>query len=278
MISHLLDVVTSAAILYVVAAGLLIVFGVMKIINFAHGGFLTMGGYSVLAVSDLGLNPLLALPVSFVFGAAVGMAVERLVVRPLYSRPLDAILATWGLGIVIGQIITLIYDRGVHLVQNPVPGAVLVLGESYSRYRIAMVVVAIVFGAALAAILQWTRLGLITRAVIMNEDLARGLGVNTGLIRFATFSLGAGLACLAGALITPISSVDPSLGISWLVNAFMLVLVSGASLVSLAVAAIVLGGAQVLISSYANPVYGSMAIVILAALLLRIRPQGFASD
>jgi branched-chain amino acid transport system permease protein len=278
MISHLLDVVTSAAILYVVAAGLLIVFGVMKIINFAHGGFLTMGGYSVLAVSDLGLNPLLALPVSFVFGAAVGMAVERLVVRPLYSRPLDAILATWGLGIVIGQIITLIYDRGVHLVQNPVSGAVLVLGESYSRYRIAMVVVAIVFGAALAAILQWTRLGLITRAVIMNEDLARGLGVNTGLIRFATFSLGAGLACLAGALITPISSVDPSLGISWLVNAFMLVLVSGASLVSLAVAAIVLGGAQVLISSYANPVYGSMAIVILAALLLRIRPQGFASD
>ena len=278
MISHLLDVVTSAAILYVVAAGLLIVFGVMKIINFAHGGFLTMGGYSVLAVSDLGLNLLLALPVSFVFGAAVGMAVERLVVRPLYSRPLDAILATWGLGIVIGQIITLIYDRGVHLVQNPVSGAVLVLGESYSRYRIAMVVVAIVFGAALAAILQWTRLGLITRAVIMNEDLARGLGVNTGLIRFATFSLGAGLACLAGALITPISSVDPSLGISWLVNAFMLVLVSGASLVSLAVAAIVLGGAQVLISSYANPVYGSMAIVILAALLLRIRPQGFASD
>lgn len=278
MISHLLDVVTSAAILYVVAAGLLIVFGVMKIINFAHGGFLTMGGYSVLAMSDLGLNALLALPVSFVFGAAVGMAVERLVVRPLYSRPLDAILATWGLGIVIGQIITLIYDRGVHLVQNPVSGAVLVLGESYSRYRIAMVVVAIVFGAALAAILQWTRLGLITRAVIMNEDLARGLGVNTGLIRFATFSLGAGLACLAGALITPISSVDPSLGISWLVNAFMLVLVSGASLVSLAVAAIVLGGAQVLISSYANPVYGSMAIVILAALLLRIRPQGFASD
>ena len=141
------DIVTSAAILYVVAAGLLIVFGVMKIINFAHGGFLTMGGYSVLAVSNLGLNPLLAIPFSFVFGAVVGMAVERLVVRPLYSRPLDAILATWGLGIIIGQIITLIYDRGVQLVQNPIAGAVPVLGEEYSRYRLAMVAVATPFGA-----------------------------------------------------------------------------------------------------------------------------------
>jgi branched-chain amino acid transport system permease protein len=142
----------------------------------------------------------------------------------------------------------------------------------------AMIAVALVFGAALAAILQWTRLGLVARAVIMNEDLARGLGIDTGFVRFVTFSLGAGLSCLAGALITPLSSIDPSLGLSWLVNAFMLVLVSGASLVSLAIAAIVLGGAQVLISSFANPVYGSMAIVILAALLLRIRPQGFARD
>jgi branched-chain amino acid transport system permease protein len=153
-----------------------------------------------------------------------------------------------------------------------------VLGESYPQYRLAMVAVAVVFGVVLAAILHGTRLGLVTRAVIMNEDLARGLGIDSGLVRFVTFSLGSGLACLAGALITPLSSVDPSLGISWLVNAFMLVLVSGVSLVSLGVAAIVLGGAQVLISSYANPVYGSMAIVVLAALLLRLRPQGFARD
>ena len=278
MISQFLDVATTAAILYVVAAGLLIIFGVMKIINFAHGGFLTMGGYCVVAVADLGLHPLFAIPFSFVFGAVVGMIVERLVVRPLYARPLDAILATWGLGIVIGQILTLVYDRGVQLVESPISGTVDVLGESYSQYRLMMVLVALAFGLILAAILRGTRLGLLTRAVIMNEELARGLGIDTGLVRFVTFSLGAGLACLAGALITPISSVDPSLGVSWLVGAFMLVLVSGVSLASLAVAAFVLGGAQVLISSYANPVYGSMAIVVLAAALLRVRPQGFARD
>ena len=90
----------------------------------------------------------------------------------------------------------------------------------------------------------------------MNENLARGLGINSGLVRFVTFSLGAGLAALAGALITPLSSVDPNMGVPWLVNAFMLVMVSGMSLVSLAVACLVLGGAQVLVSTYSNPVLG----------------------
>jgi branched-chain amino acid transport system permease protein len=273
-----LDIVTSAAILYAVSAGLLVVFGVMKIINFAHGAFLTIGGYCVLVVHNMGLNPFFVLPISFAFGALTGMAVERLVVRPLYSRPLDAILATWGLGVVIGQLVTLIFDRGVQLVESPVAGTVKVLDEDYSLYRVGMVGVAIAIGIVLAAILHWTRLGLLARAVIMNEDLARGLGIDSTRVRFVTFSLGAGLACLAGALITPLSSIDPSLGVAWLVNAFMLVLVSATSLISLAVAAIVLGGAQIVISDYFNPVYGSMAIVLLAAIILRFRPQGFARD
>jgi branched-subunit amino acid ABC-type transport system permease component len=278
MISHILDIVTSAAILYVVAAGLLVVFGVMKIINFAHGGFLTIGGYCAVAVAKAGINPLWAIPASFVFGACVGMLVERVIVRPLYQRPLDAILATWGLSIVIGQLITIVFDRGVQLLESPVSGTAVILGEDYSIYRLGMIGIALAIGLVLAAVLHRTRLGLLTRAVIMNEDLARALGIDSGLVRFVTFSLGAGLACLAGTLITPLSSIDPSLGITWLVNAFMLVLVSGFSLVSLAIAALVLGGAQVLISSYFNPVYGSIAIVIIAALLLRFRPKGFSRD
>ena len=276
--AQLLDIVTSAAILYAVAAGLLIVFGVMKIINFAHGGFLTVGGYSALAVTSLGLNPWYSLAFAFVIGFACGMVIERLVVRPLYSRPLDAILATWGLGIIIGQLITLAFGREVQFVQSPVTGAVDLLGASYSQYRLILVFAAIVLALALAAILNGTRLGLVTRAVIMNEDLARGLGINSGLVRFITFSLGAGLASLAGALITPLSSVDPNMGVPWLVNAFMLVMVSGVSLASLAVACLVLGGAQVLVSTYGNPVLGGLTIVVLAALLLRLRPQGFARE
>ena len=271
-----LDVITTAAILYGVAAGLLIVFGVMRIINFAHGGFLTVGGYSALLVTKLGVDPWWSLGVAFVIGCVCGMVIERVVVRPLYSRPLDAILATWGLGIIIGQVITLAFGREVQFVRSPVTGAIDMLGASYSEYRLLLVAVAVLLGCGLALIMNATRLGLLTRAVIMNEDLARGLGINSGLVRFITFSLGAGLASLAGALITPLSSVDPNMGVPWLVNAFMLVMVSGVSLLSLAVACIVLGGAQVLVSSWGNPILGGLTIVVLAAVVLRLRPQGFS--
>jgi urea transport system permease protein len=278
MASQILDIVTTAAILYAVAAGLLIVFGVLKIINFAHGGFLTIGGYSGLIVTQLGLDPWLALPFAALVGMVFGMIVERLVMRPLYARPLDAILATWGLGIIIGQLITIGFGREVQFVQSPVSGAVTVLGETYSQYRLLLIPAAIAIGTGLAIVLQGTRLGIITRAVIMNEDLARALGINSVLVRFFTFSLGAALASLAGALITPLSAVDPNMGVPWLVNAFMLVLVSGVSLFSLVIATVVLGGAQVLVSSYLSPVLGGLTIVVLAALLLRIRPQGFARE
>ena len=276
--AQLLDIVTTAAILYAVAAGLLIVFGVMKIINFAHGGFLTIGGYSALLVTRLGWNPWWSLAFAVVIGVVCGAIVERLVMRPLYARPLDAILATWGLGIVVGQVITLQFGREVQFVQSPVAGAMTILGESYSQYRLILVILAVALAAAMGLVLNGTTLGLQTRAVIMNENLARGLGINSGLVRFATFSIGSGLAALAGALITPLSSVDPNMGVPWLVNAFMLVLVSGMSLVSLAVSCLVLGGAQVLVSTYSDPVAGGLTIVVLAALILRFRPQGFARE
>ena len=276
--AQLLDIVTTAAILYAVAAGLLIVFGVMKIINFAHGAFLTIGGYSALLVTRLGWNPWWSLAFAVVIGVVCGAIVERLVMRPLYARPLDAILATWGLGIVVGQLITLQFGREVQFVQSPVTGAMAILGESYSQYRLILVILAVALAVAMGLVLNGTALGLQTRAVIMNENLARGLGINSGLVRFATFSIGSGLAALAGALITPLSSVDPNMGVPWLVSAFMLVLVSGMSLVSLAVSCLVLGGAQVLVSTYSDPVAGGLTIVVLAALILRFRPQGFARE
>ncbi|MEZ5831625.1 MAG: branched-chain amino acid ABC transporter permease [Dongiaceae bacterium] len=278
MIAPLLDIVTTAAILFIVSSGLLLVFGVMKLINFAHGGLITLGGYAAVIATILGLNPWVAVPIAAMFGAIVGLAMERVIVRPLYSRPLDAILATWGLSIIIGQIITLVFDRGVHFAEPPVRGVVSVLGEPYSSYRLILTAIALALGLSLALALRGTNLGLSTRAVIMNEDLARGLGINSGLVRCITFTLGSALAAIAGAFITPLSSVDPNMGIPWLINAFMLVLVSGSSILSLAVASVVLGGAQVLVSNYFGSVLGGLTIAALAAIILRIRPQGFAHD
>lgn len=270
----LLDIVTTAAILFAVATGLMIILGVMKLINFAHGAFLTIGGYAAFVATSMGWNPWLAIPFAALVGFLLGLAVEIAIVRPLYTRPLDAILATWGLGIIIGQVITIGFGREVQFVQTPMTGAIDFIGQSYSTYRLVLVPVSVAIGIALTSLLYFTRFGLNARAVIMNEDLARGLGINSTMVRLMTFGLGAALAAMAGALITPLISVDPNLGLPWLVNSFMLVLVSGISIPGLMIASLILGGAQVVVSTYVSPILGGLTIVVLAAVILRIRPQG----
>lgn len=272
----LLDLLTTAAMLFVVTAGLMMIFGVMKIVNFAHGALLTLGGYASYVVTQLKLDPWLSWPLSLVVGVVAGMGVEWLIVRPLYKRPLDAILATWGLGIVIGQAIVMAFGREVQFVDAPLAGTWSVGGVDYSAYRLLLVPVAIVLCLLLTALLNGTRFGIRTRAVIMNEELASGLGIHAGRVRFITFSLGAGLGTLAGTMITPLSSVDPNMGLPWLVSAFMLVMVSGHSMLSLLATCVVFGACQVLVSTYANPVLGGLTIAVLAAVTLRIRPKGFA--
>ena len=269
-----LDIITTAAILFTVATGLMIVLGVMKLINFAHGAFLTLGGYSAYVMTVVGWNPWMSIPFAATVGLFFGLLIEYFIVRPLYSRPLDAILATWGLGIIIGQLITIGFGREVQFVEPPVSGAIEFLDQSYSIYRLIFVGVAAVIGAGLTVLLYFTRFGLNARAVIMNENLARGLGIDSTRVRLATFGLGAALASMAGALITPLISVDPNLGLPWLVNSFMLVLASGVSIPGLAIVSVLLGGAQVLVSTYISPIIGGLTIVVLAAVILRIRPQG----
>ena len=271
-----LDIVTTAAILFAVASGLMIILGVMKLINFAHGAFLTVGGYTAYLTTEAGISPWLSAPLALVFGFVCGLLIERVVVRPLYDRPLDAILATWGLGIVIGQLITLGFGRGVQFAESPLRGTVAFAGLEYSSYRLAVTAIALGIAGALTALLYLTRFGLNARAVIMNETLARGLGIDSERVRAFTFGLGAGLACAAGALITPLLSVDPNMGLPWLVNSFMLVLVSGVSIPSLLLASLLLGGAQVVVSTYVSPIIGGLTIVVLAALILRINPKGLS--
>ena len=270
-----LDIITTAAILFTVATGLMIVLGVMKLINFAHGAFLTLGGYSAYVTTSLGWSPWMSIPFAAAVGLFFGLLIEYFIIRKLYARPLDAILATWGLGIIIGQIITIGFGREVQFVEPPVSGALEFFDQSYSIYRLILVGIAAIFGVALGGLLYFTRFGLNARAVIMNENLARGLGIDTTRVRLATFGIGAALASMAGALITPLISVDPNLGLPWLVNSFMLVLVSGVSIRGLAIVSVLLGSAQVLVSTYISPIIGGLTIVVLAAVILRLRPQGF---
>jgi len=276
MITLSLDIVTTTAILFIVSAGLLIVFGVMKIINFAHGAFITVGAYASLISSHLGLPAAAAPFIAFAVGFILGGAAEIAIVRRLYSRPLDAILATWGLGIVIGQLLTILFGREVQFVPAPVSGTVSFLGADYSFYRLLLIPAAAIIGALFTTLINGTRLGLSTRAVIMNETLAQGLGIDSARVRLLTFGIGSGLAAVAGSAVTPLASVDPNMGLPWLIGAFMLVMVSGGSLPTLAMSCFVLGGLQVLVSTFFSPILGGLTIAVLAAVALRLRPEGFA--
>ena len=268
--------ITTSAILVLTSAGLLVVFGVMKIINFAHAAFITVGGYATFVAHEIGLPPILGPVFAFGVGAVLGALAEWVIVRRLYARPLDAILATWGLGLILGQLVVLGFGRGVQFVPPPIQGTVAVLGTEYSLYRMLLVVIAIAVGLGFTALLNGTRLGLSTRAVIMNEQLAQGLGINSARVRLITFAIGCALAALAGSLLTPLTSVDPLMGLPYLIGAFMLVMVSGGSLPALAVACVVLGGLQAIISTYLGSVLGGLTIAVFAAIALRIRPEGFA--
>jgi urea transport system permease protein len=277
MITLAFDILTTAAILFIVASGLLIVFGVMKIINFAHGAFMTVGAYAAVVVSDRGWNPFWSLLLAPAAGFVLGLLTERVLVQRLYRRPLDTILATWGLSIVLIQVLSDRFGRSSHFVDEMVSGDPIAFGDTYySRYRAFIVVVAICVSFGLTLVLRYTNLGIIARAVILNPELARVLGINTRKVNAATFACGSALAAFAGAVIVPMSSVDPNMGTPWVITAFMVVLAAGVSISALWISAIVLAAAQVLTTYYIAPVIGSLVVIALPIVLMRFYPNGIA--
>jgi len=277
MIEHCLNIVTAASVFFAVSIGLLVVLSIMRVVNLAHGAFLTVGGYAAVVVSDHGWNPWLSLLLAPAAGFLLGLLTESVLVRRLYGRPLDTILATWGLAIVITQVISDRFGRSAHFVDEAISGDPLqILGVYYSRYRLFTVVIALAIGLALAVVTRFTHIGTIARAVILNPDLARALGINTGRVNALTFAVGSALAAFAGAMIVPMSSVDPTMGTPWVITAFMVVLAAGLSLAAIGISALVLAAGQVLATFYIAPVVGSLVVIALPILLMRFVPEGLA--
>ena len=276
MMALVLDILTTAAILFIVASGLLIVFGVMKIINFAHGAFMTVGAYAALITSNLALPAIMApfLP-SFWVGSWRRRRVRNCEAAVSSTPRCDP--GDLGTGHCRGAA----RDPDFRARGAVRPGAGLrhdgrFRRELFRRIGCFSSRSAILIGALFTALLNGTRLGLNTRAVIMNETLAQGLGIDSSRVRLLTFGIGSGLAAVAGAAVTPLASVDPNMGLPWLIGAFMLVMVSGGSLLTLALACFALGGLQVLVSTFVSPILGGLTIAVLAAVALRLRPEGFA--
>lgn len=256
--------------------GLGIILGLMDVINLAQSGFMAVGVYAAIVAVRHGIEFWLAIAVGALASGALGLLVERLVIRRLYSRPLETLLATWGISLVLVQAITILFGHGPQNFDEPFVAAVPVAGVEYPAFRLVVVVVAAAVVAALFVVIRYTRWGLVARMVMANEPLARGLGVNTVRVRQVTFLVGSLLAGLAGALLGPIQGVNPYYATALVAPAFLAVLLAGRTLLGLVLAATALAVTTTIFSRYFNPVYATAVTVGVAVVLLRLFPEGLS--
>jgi urea transport system permease protein len=275
LLIFLLDSSNAMLVLMLVSLGLAVIFGLMNVINMAHGEFLVLGAYGVLTLQGLGLPFWICLALAPLIVSAIGLAAEELLIRRTYERLLDTILATWGLSLFLRQGLILLYGPGSHAVSPPALGSIPLFGETYPIYRLIVMVISAAAIAATFWLFFRTDIGLQARAVIANRNMAASLGINTRLLDRLTFSLGAGLAGLAGAVMSPLISIDPNAGLGWLVPGFLSILVAGLGTISgpLAGAATV-SATDSLASALTSPVWAQLTVFVAAIIVIRFFPQG----
>lgn len=278
LINQLLTGLSIASILLLVSLGLAIIYGVMGVINLAHGDFLMLGAYAVWfmeSMFDVGLLPCLVL-VFFIVGA-VGWLVERTLICHLYERPLDTILATWGVGIILQQAIRLSAGAELRYVKMPdyLVSPLHVLGVEISAYRLLVFGVTVALVVATYVLIFRTSFGLRLRAVMQNAEIARCFGINNARVYSLTFAYGAGLAGLAGALVSPLKSVSPDMGTNYVVDAFLVVVSGGVqSLFGTVASAGIIGELSGGFAFLWNDTLARALLFFLVVVLIRFRPQG----
>jgi branched-subunit amino acid ABC-type transport system permease component len=270
-----LQVLTGIATLFIISLGLAVVFGMMRVINLAHGEFLMMGAYSVILSVQAGLNMWVAmLLVAPLIVGAIGMIVERLVIRRLYGRMLDTMLATWGLSLALTGGATMILGNSVSGFSAPL-GSVAIAGYRTSGYSLFLIAMAVLLFATTWCVLRLTPAGLIARGTMQNPEMAASLGVPPDRVYAITFTLGAALSGLAGALIAPVSGVVPTMGAAYIAKSFITVITGGgAMLAGTASASGLLGGVSTIGTFLTTPVLGEVLMLAIAVALLRLLPQG----
>ncbi|MEH2549265.1 branched-subunit amino acid ABC-type transport system permease component [Bradyrhizobium sp. AZCC 2262] len=270
-----IDFVNGIATLALMSIGLAVVFGMMRIINLAHGEFMVMGSYSAAVATHFHVNIWIAiLIVPPITVAIIGLLVERVIMRHLYGRMVETMLATWGLSLFIVGCLTMVFGDHTEGVPAPLP-AIKVGDYQASGYGLFVIFMSTVTIAGVYAVLRTTRLGLLARGTMQNAEMAAALGVDTSRIYATTFAFGAGLAGLAGGVLAPISGVFPSIGGSYIGRAFITVIGGGpAPLVGTISASAVFGFVNQLATFVSNPVYGEVALLIGAVILIRLLPNG----
>lgn len=266
------------SILLLVALGLSIIYGSMGIINLAHGEFVMLGAYTAwLLQTYFGLGLLPSLIPIFLAVACIGWIIERFVLSLLNNRPLDTILATWGVGIMLQQGVRLMVGSELRYVQLPpaLSSSMDIAGLSVSSYRVFLFVVTIALFAATWLLMNRTTIGMKLRAIMQDRSVAASFGVNAKLVYGLTFAYGAGLAGLAGALVSPLKSVSPDMGTGYVVDAFMVVVLGGVqSLAGTVASAFILGELSGAIAFLQNDTVAKALVLLAIVILIRFRPEG----
>ncbi len=270
-----IQILYAVASLFLISIGLAIVFGMMGVINFAHGEFLMLGGFAFVKAVQAGVNFWVAMfivaPLSV---AIVGMVVERLIIRPLYGRIVETILATWGLSLLLMGLASVLfgyYQMGV----SPPTGTVRIGDYSEGLYTFFVMGVAVVVGLGLYLLLRYTPFGLLARGTMQNAAMAAALGVNVKLMYSVTFGLGAAVSGLAGAVFAPITGVLPVTGLTYIAKAFITVILGGAlPLTGAATSSAILGTVSQVTTLLATSVLGEVMLLVTAIVLLRVLPSG----
>ncbi len=274
------------SVLLLAAIGLAITFGVMGVINMAHGEMVMLGAYTTFVVQEIirtsapwlfDWSLLIALPLAFLVAGAVGVAIERGVIRFLYGRPLETLLATWGLSLILQQAVRTIFGPTNRQVGTPdwMTGSIELGGLSLAMNRVVIILFALAVFAALIVFLRRSRFGLHMRAVTQNRAMASSMGIRTNWVDALTFGLGSGIAGIAGVALSQIDNVSPNLGQAYIIDSFMVVVFGGVgNLWGTLVGAMTLGVANKLMEPWAGAVLAKIFVLVFIILFIQKRPRG----
>ncbi len=275
--------ISASSVLLLAAIGLAITFGVMGVINMAHGEMVMLGAYSTYVVQSL-LPPSLqnwslafAIPLAFVVAGLVGIAIERLVIRFLYTRPLETLLATWGVSLILQQLVRSLFGANNRLVSNPpfMSGAFELGGLSITTNRLWIIVLSALVFIGLQLVLRATPFGLQMRAVTQNRRMAASMGISTARVDMLAFGLGSGVAGIAGVALSQIDNVSPNLGQGYIIDSFMVVVFGGVgNLWGTAFGALLIGLANKLLEPLIGAVQGQIVLLVFIILFIQRRPRG----
>ena len=275
---HGLNLAYELATLALTTLGLAIVFGLLGVMNMAHGEFVMLGAYSVVTVQKLGLPLVAAVPLAVVVCGTLGYVVERWLIRPLYSRPFDTLLATWALAMLLRKLVEAVFGREYRNVESSLTEPMMVFGSQYPAYRLALIALAVVVMAGLFLWYRRSAAGLRVRAMTANPVLAQALGINTRRLASQAFVIGVVVAGLSGVLLAPLIRIEPGIGVDYLLDAFFVLVVGGLGTLGGMFGGVgIIGGSQAIVSSVAGQTSGYAVVLMLSILFLWLKPNGLFS-